>query len=211
MLHMGDILRLGIMGGTFDPIHTGHLIVAEMSREQFFLDKVVFIPTGNPPHKASKELALPRERLEMVRLAINDNSFFDVSSSEVNRGKVSYTVDTLIELKSIYPKNTSFFLIIGEDSLLELKSWRNLSKILDMCTILVYGRLGLKSEQAFEEAQSLKSRFNASIEYVEGPTIAISSTLIRDMIKNDLSVRYLIPDAVREYIRINSVYRESII
>lgn len=206
---MGNSLKLGIMGGTFDPIHTGHLIMAEIARQQFALDKVIFIPAGIPPHKLSRELALPNDRLEMVRLAISDNPFFDVCPCEISRDKVSYTVDTLNELKSIYPENTAFHFIIGEDSLLELKSWWNPAELFGMCTILVYGRLGFEKRRVFEEAESLRAHFNASIEFAEGPLIDISSTLVRKLIMKRMSLKYIVPDAVEEYIRSNCLYEEA--
>jgi nicotinate-nucleotide adenylyltransferase len=206
---MGNSLKLGIMGGTFDPIHTGHLVVAEMARQQFSLNKVIFVPAGIPPHKISKELALPKDRFEMVRLAISDNPFFDVSQCEINKGKVTYTVETLSEFMSSYPEGTVLYFIIGADSLLELKDWRDPSKLFDLSIILVYGRSGSEKELAFEEAQSLKANYNARIEFVEGPVIDISSTMIREMIMNDMSVKYIVPDVVLEYIQRNSLYREN--
>lgn len=206
---MGNSLKLGIMGGTFDPIHTGHLVVAEMARQQFSLKKVIFVPAGIPPHKISKELALPKDRFEMVRLAVSDNPFFDVSQCEINKGKVTYTVETLSEFMSSYPEGTVLYFIIGADSLLELKDWRDPSKLFDLSIILVYGRSGSEKELAFEEAQSLKANYNARIEFVEGPVIDISSTMIREMIMNDMSVKYIVPDVVLEYIQRNSLYREN--
>jgi nicotinate-nucleotide adenylyltransferase len=206
---MGNSLKLGIMGGTFDPIHTGHLVVAEVARQQFSLDKVIFIPAGIPPHKITKELALPKDRFEMVRLAISDNPFFDVSQCEINKGKVAYTVETLSELKLTYPEDAEFCFIIGVDSLLELKDWRNPAKLFDMCTVLVYGRSGFEKERAFKEAQSLRVNYNARIEFVEGPIIEISSTLIREMINKNMSIKYIVPDVVLEYIRRNCLYRVS--
>jgi len=206
---MGNSSKLGIMGGTFDPIHTGHLIVAEMARQQFALDKVVFIPAGIPPHKTSKELTQSKDRFEMVRLAISDNPFFDVSKCEVDRDKVTYTVDTLSELKLTCPKNTEFSFIIGVDSLFEIKGWKNPAKLFALCNILVYGRAGFEEERASEEARLLRARFNAGIEFVKGPIIDISSTLIREMIMSDMSVKYIVPDVVEEYIRKNCLYGEK--
>jgi nicotinate-nucleotide adenylyltransferase len=205
---MGNTIKLGIMGGTFDPVHTGHLIVAEMARQQFSLDKVIFVPAGIPPHKISKELTLPKDRFEMVRLAINDNPFFDISQCEIKRDKVAYTVETLSELKSSCSEGTEFYFIIGVDSLLELKSWREPSKLFDLSTILVYGRSGFEKERAYEEAQSFKAHYDARIEFVEGPIVDISSTLIRDMVMNNMSIKYIVPDIVSEYIRKNALYRE---
>ena len=207
---MGNSIKLGIMGGTFDPIHTGHLIVGEMARQQFSLDKVVFIPAGIPPHKTSKELAQSGDRLEMVRLAVCDNPFFDVSKCEINRDKVAYTVDTLSELKFTYPESTEFYFIIGVDSLFEIKGWKNPAKLFAMCNILVYGRPGFDEERASDEAQSLRTDFNAGIEFVKGPIIDISSTLIREMIMSNMSIKYIVPDSVEEYIRKNCIYRKKL-
>jgi len=206
---MGNSLKLGILGGTFDPIHTGHLIVAETARQQFALDRIVFIPAGIPPHKLVKKLALPKDRFEMVKLAICDNPYFDVSTYEQDRDNISYTVDTLSELKIVYPNDTLFYFIIGVDSLLELKSWRNPSKLFSMCSILVYLRPGFDSERAFEEAEFIKIQYKTNVEFIIGPLIDISSTLVRKMIIKNMSIKYVVPDSVEEYIRKNSLYREE--
>jgi len=206
---MRDSLKLGIMGGTFDPIHIGHLIVAEMARQQFTLDYVVFIPAGIPPHKTSKDLTQSKDRFEMVRLAISNNPFFDVSKCEIDKDKVAYTVDTLSELKFTYPKSTEFYYIIGMDSLFELRGWKNPTKLFTLCNIVVYGRPGFEEERTSEETRLLRAHFNADIEFVKGPRIDISSTLIREMIMSNMSVKYIVPEAVEEYIRKNCLYGEK--
>lgn len=205
---MNDVLKLGILGGSFDPIHTGHLIIAEISRQQFSLDRVIITPAGFPPHKLASKLASAKDRLEMVKLAAKDNPYLDVCQYETDRDVISYTVDTLKELKTVYPEGTKMYFIIGEDSLMDLKGWKNPSELFLLCTMLVYRRFGLGKKRIFKEIEFLKSHYNAKIEIIQGPFLDVSSTLIRNYAAKQMSLKYIVPDVVAEYIRVNSLYSE---
>lgn len=197
-------VKLGIAGGTFDPIHIGHLIIAEVARQECHLDKVLFIPTGVPPHKRGYTVTPAIHRYEMVRMAIMDNPYFDISDIEVKREGFTYTVDTLRELKRIYPENVEFFFIIGSDTLPEVKGWREASQVVKYCHFLVYTRPGY--EVVEREVQFLRETMGASVYTVQGPLLDISSTYIRERIRQGKSIRYLVPLAVEEYIRNNRLY-----
>ncbi len=118
--------HIGIIGGTFDPIHFGHLRIAQIALEEHNLDEIVFIPSGNPPHKLDKEITDGKHRLEMVQLAVKDNPNFIVSDYEIYQSKVTYTIDTIKEMEACYEEGTKFYFIIGADAFLEMDSWRNL-------------------------------------------------------------------------------------
>jgi len=200
------LVRLGIAGGTFDPIHIGHLIIAEVARQECHLDKVLFIPTGIPPHKTSYAVTPAVHRYEMVRIAIMDNPYFEISDIEVKREGFTYTVDTLRELRGIYPGNAEFFFIIGSDTLPEIKGWREASQVVKYCHFVVYSRPGYDVVE--REARLLRESMGASIYTVQGPLLDISSTDIRDRIKQGKSIRYLVPPAVEEYIYKNRLYMQ---
>jgi len=197
-------VRLGIAGGTFDPIHIGHLIIAEVARQECDLDKVLFIPTGVPPHKTGYAVTPAACRYEMVRMAIMDNPYFEVSDIEVKREGFTYTVDTLRELKRIYPADVEFFFIIGSDTLPEVKGWREASRVVKYCHFVVYARPGY--DVAEREIRFLRETMGASIYTIQGPLLDISSTDIRDRIERKKSIRYLVPPAVEEYIYKNHLY-----
>ncbi len=199
-------VRLGIAGGTFDPIHIGHLIIAEVARQECELDKVLFIPTGVPPHKTAYAVTPAAYRYEMVKMAIMDNPYFEISDIEVKREGFTYTVDTLRELKRIYPANVEFFFIIGSDTLPEVKGWREASLVVKYCHFVVYSRPGYDVVE--REIRFLRESMGASIYTVQGPLLDISSTDIRDRIEKGKSIRYLVPPLVEEYIYKNHLYMQ---
>lgn len=199
-------VRLGIAGGTFDPIHIGHLIIAEVARQECRLDKVLFIPTGVPPHKTGYTVTPAACRYEMVKMAIMDNPYFEISDIEVKREGFTYTVDTLRELKRMYPANVEFFFIIGSDTLPEVKGWREASQVVKYCHFVVYGRPGY--DVAEREIRFLRENMGASVYTVQGPLLDISSTDIRDRIEKGKSIRYLVPPVVEEYIYKNHLYMQ---
>lgn len=193
--------RLGIMGGTFNPPHNAHLLIAELAREQYALDRVIFIVGGNPPHKKSEVEAI--HRLNMTRLAIEGNEHFTDDDFEVKRDTKSYTVHTLEYLKDKYPSDELFF-IIGEDSLRDLGKWYRPQEILNMANILVFPR---KSQTSLEaEINSVRERFDGGIFEIDAPVMELSSTDIRARIKNGKTVRYMVPDKVIRYIEENGLY-----
>lgn len=186
------------MGGTFNPIHHGHLVAAEVAREEFSLEKVIFVPTCIPPHKDTTGIAPPMDRYEMVRLAIMGNPYFEPSDMEIKRGGRSYTQDTLKEFKAIY-KNTEFYFITGADALRELHTWKNIDELPRLCKFIAVSRPGYSLH--------IDERFKDTTYLLEIPALAISSSEIRTRIKNGRSVRYLVPEKVEEYIINNGLYR----
>lgn len=197
----------GIIGGTFDPIHFGHLILAEKAREAFNLDKIVFVPAAIPPHKIG-EVATPAEkRLEMVKLAVEGNPYFEVSAVELERSGPSYTVDTIRELKSLgYGDEAAF--IMGFDSLLELHTWKNYQELLTETKIISAFRPGYPILKDESEWPLFLKPYREQIMLLEAPLIDISSTWLRVELMYNRSIRYLIPEAVREYIQKNNLYRQ---
>lgn len=198
-------MRIGIMGGTFDPIHHGHLILSEYIRIKAKLDKIIFIPTGNPPHKDSQNILKGETRLKMVELAIETNPYFISSDIEVKRTNTSYTIDTVAHLKDKY-KDCQLYMIIGADTLLSLHTWKDFSQILTQTKFIVADRLGL-CDDIDKEIDRLNKKYDSDIISMDSPVIDISSTLIRQSLKEGLSIKYLVPELVEEYILENNLYR----
>ena len=197
--------KYGIFGGSFNPIHYGHLMLCEYIKEEMGLDKVIFIPTGNPPHK---ELELSAEdRYEMVRLAISPNPDFEISDIETTRVKKSYTVDTIRELKKIYKEEKLYFLI-GLDSLFQLKTWMKIGDLSQEIEFVVALRPGyLDKEEINKEIDFLRENFGTKINLIKTPLYEISSTDLRDRIREGKSLRYLIPKKVLDYIEESGFYK----
>lgn len=194
------IKRLGIFGGTFDPIHMGHLLVAEMARQECDLDKVLFIPAANPPHKSDKHVSPPNYRFEMTELAIKSNPYFQISDIELKRQGKSYTIDTLKYLRKIYSEECEFWMIVGGDSFRELDTWRNAKELIKLCNFAVYMRPHVSIDTCKIQAEKIHGQANSRVLFVEAPMIDISSTDIRDRVAQGKSIRYMVPDAVRKYI-----------
>lgn len=197
--------KYGIFGGSFNPIHYGHLMICEYIKEEMGLDKVIFIPTGNPPHK---ELELSAEdRYEMVRLAISPNPDFEISDIETTRVEKSYTVDTIRELKKIYKEEKLYFLI-GLDSLFQLKTWMKIGDLSQEIEFVVALRPGyLDREEVNKEIDFLRENFGTKINLIKTPLYEISSTDLRDRIREGKSLRYLIPKKVLDYIEESGFYK----
>lgn len=187
-------MALGIMGGTFDPIHMGHLIIAEYIRVTYNLKKVIFIPVGEPPHKPGS-ITDSETRFDMVAASIVDNPDFEVSRLEMDRNGKTYTVDTIEELEKLYPGEMIVY-IIGTDTLFELENWKTPEMIGERIKFIVYGRQASKYTEASRKAEELRSRFGLSIEFCSGPIIDISSSFIRARLAEGKSVRYLVPCAI---------------
>ena len=197
--------KYGIFGGSFNPIHYGHLMICEYIKEEMGLDKVIFIPTGNPPHK---DLELSAEdRYEMVRLAISPNPDFEISDIETTRVKKSYTVDTIRELKKIYKEEKLYFLI-GLDSLFQLKTWMKIGDLSQEIEFVVALRPGyLDREEINKEIDFLRENYGTKINLIKTPLYEISSTDLRDRIREGKSLRYLIPKKVLDYIEESGFYK----
>ncbi|MDQ0274854.1 nicotinate-nucleotide adenylyltransferase [Peptoniphilus koenoeneniae] len=198
-------MKYGIMGGTFNPIHLGHLMIAEYLSEQMNIDKVIFLPTGNPPHKDHLK-ADAFHRFNMTYLAIKDNPKFIISDIETIRTGFSYTVDTLNELKSLYRGDFYFFL--GSDTVFLLKLWKNFDQVAKNCKFVASIRPGYeKIDELKNEIAYLKKNYGAEIYLLKDlPQYEISSTDIRKRIKEGKSIKYLVPDNVIKYIEDEGLY-----
>lgn len=198
-------MKIGIMGGTFDPIHTGHLIIGEYARTTLNLDKIIFVPVGLPPHKDNSKVSTSSRRLEMTKLAINSNSYFYLSSIEVDRKEITYTIDTIKELKKIYKEDELYF-IIGGDSLFEIEKWKDFEQLIELCKFVVLERPGRTKEEIEQKKIELKLSYKIELEKIYSPLIDISSTEIRERVKNNLSIKYLVPESVEAYIMYHKLY-----
>lgn len=188
--------KVGVFGGCFDPVHTGHLIIAEFARQQFDLEKIIFIPAGIPPHRP-EPVACPAHRLEMTRIAVEGNCFFEVSDIEIARKSVSYTYETMMMLERQI--SATFYIIVGWDTFLILPSWFNAEKLAEKFQFIVAPRI--------TDGKEMKSfPFEVRFKMLDLPRIDISSTLVRNRIKAGKSIRYLVPDSVLDYIIREKVY-----
>ncbi len=202
-------LKIGICGGTFDPVHTAHLAVAELVKSEYGLDKVLFIPSGMPPHKDLKNVTEPGHRLKMVQCAVCSNPGFEAVSMEIERSGYTYTVDTLKELHSIYPKGTEFFYIIGADVVMDLLTWRNAREVFALTSFIAVMRPGFSDDDFNSRLAELKENYNANINCMEIPLLDISSTYIRERVKEGKSIKYLVDHKVLEYIVENNLYKKE--
>jgi len=193
-------VRTGIFGGTFNPVHCGHLICARFILEQCFLDRIIFIPSKRPVHKHIEEDVSPEERYHMMECAIEGEQDFFASRIEIDRATDSYTIFTVNEMKAMYPDD-DFFLLVGADSYNELQTWREYTTLLRMVTLVVMRRPG------DELANSHISLKEASVIFAENPRIDISSSMIRERVVRGLSIRNMVPPAVEEYICAKGLYR----
>lgn len=197
----------GILGGTFDPIHCGHLVLAEKAREAFQLEKVIVVPAAIPPHKIGEVATEAHHRLKMVELAIEGNPGFEVSTVELDREGPSYSIDTIRELKKIYGDSQTA-LIMGFDSLLELYSWKNYQSILDETKIITAFRPGYPILSNEQNWPSFLEAYRKQILILEAPLLDISSTWLRVELMLGRSVKYLVPDPVIDYIISKGLYRD---
>ncbi len=201
-------MRVGILGGTFDPVHLGHLIMAEQCREQARLDQVLFIPSARPPHKQATPLTGFEERVEMLELALAGQPAFRVDDLEKERPGLSYTADTLEELRRRLP-DSQLFLLVGSDILPDLPSWYNPAHILELARLLVVARPGLEiwSPERLGAAIGMPADARLDLEIVLSPLIDISSRDVRRRVAEGRTIRYLVPRAVECYILAHRLYR----
>ena len=203
---MMSIEKIGIMGGTFSPIHVGHLILAQGACEEYQLDKIVFLPNRQPPHKRGTGVLDEKHRAAMVKLAISDNAHFEFSDMELKRTGFSYTADTLQEFCKRYSGKEYYFLV-GADSLDYIDQWYKPETIFQLAHILAAPRGNLTLEEMEKKAQVLRKKYGAKISLLHQPNIEISSNYIRGLIKKGMSIRYYVPKEVEEYISENGLYR----
>lgn len=199
--------RVGVFGGSFDPVHLGHLVVAEQCREQARLDRVLFVPAAQPPHKLTKSLTDPRHRVAMLELAIAGHEHFEVSTVELERSGPSYTVETLEALKQSAP-DSSLFLIMGADMLMDFPTWRQPQRILELAEILACNRPGVQVNLDRGRPLSFVDRLRERLRLIQVPEIGISATDIRGRVRAGRSIRYLVPRAVECYIEEHGLYRD---
>lgn len=202
----GKTQRIGVFGGSFDPVHTGHLTVAQDAVEQLELDRLIFVPAAVPPHKQDKRLASGQQRLEMLRLATEGSLSFEVSDMELRRGGVSYTFDTMMQIQAGYPGAELFF-IVGLDSLTILHSWKNVEQLFRLCTIVPFARGGEDPEKIAAQIQlpgALKTALLKRIIRIH--EVEISASEIRMRLAEGLSIRYLVPLEVEMYIAEHGLY-----
>ena len=197
--------RVGIMGGTFDPIHIGHLILAQSAWQQFSLEKVLVMPSGNPPHKKERNGATNEQRVQMVRLAIASNPHFELSLEEMHEEGYIYTKETLKRLRRKRP-DTDYYFIMGADSLLSFDSWNGPQEICDQCILTVAVRDSMDSDTLDEAIRCVSEKYHADIRKLACPNLDISSHNIRTWIREGRSVRYYLPDPVYEYILDKNIY-----
>ncbi|MFY9402203.1 MAG: nicotinate-nucleotide adenylyltransferase [Candidatus Omnitrophota bacterium] len=190
-------MKIGILGGTFNPVHIGHLILAEETLEKLALDKIIFIPSYLPPHKDDTDIALAKSRLRMLKLAIKGNKNLSVSDIEVRRKGRSYTIDTINALKTKHPKDDLYF-IIGSDLLKYLDSWKDLDRIMKKVNFIVATRPGYPLEDIPERISRVDIR-----------AVDISGFSVRECIKEGKSFRYLVPEDVFNYINKNKLYQKT--
>lgn len=198
--------KIGIMGGTFDPIHVGHLMLAEQAYDKFNLDKVLIMPAGNPPHKSNEVSALTKHRVQMTRLAIEGNKHFELSLIEVERSGYTYTYETLEILTKENP-DVEYYFILGADSLMEVNKWKETQRIFQCATILVATRYNLESKELNKKIKEVAKEYNGKIYLLDTPNIDLSSTLIRTLVSTGKSIKYYVTSDVERYIYKNKLYK----
>ena len=200
-------MNLGVLGGTFDPPHIGHLMLAEEARLALSLSQVLFLPAGDPWRKAGRELSPPEHRLAMVRLAVGDDPHYAISTLEIEREGPSYTVETLTALHEQFGLETEFFFIMGADSLADFPHWHQPQRILELARLAVAERPE-REDVALEEglAEDLARAMRERVVWLRMPLIAISASAVRERVRRGVSIRYWVPPPVEEYIRQHGLY-----
>ena len=200
----GAPARLGIMGGTFDPIHYGHLVAAEQAFDDLSLDVVVFMPAGRPAFKLDKKVTSGEDRYAMTLLATSDNPHFLASRFEVDREGVTYTADTLRQLRGLYPANVEFYFITGADAITEIVAWRDAEDIARLAHLVAATRPGYDLDRAWDAISASGLAFDVT--YLSVPALAISSSYLRERVGAGQSLRYLTPDSVTGYLHKHALY-----
>lgn len=198
--------KTGILGGTFNPIHMAHLIIAEIALEEAELDEILFIPSGCSYLKDAADILPAKERIHMTGLAIEDNSKFALSTIETDREGNSYTCDTLLELRERYP-DQEYYLIVGADNLFTMEEWKDPEVIFQNAKILAAVRGGKKRDDMEEKIRELKEKYGADITILHVKHVDISSSMIREKVARGCSIRYMLPEGVRQYIIKNHFYK----
>src|SRR3712207_2651395 len=198
--------KKGIFGGTFDPIHNGHLHIAYEALYKLNLDKIIFIPSGNPPHKTDKVITDANIRYKLVKDVIQNEEKFEVSDYELKNQSLSYTYKTLKYFNEKY-KDTEWYFITGADCLMQLDSWKNINEVLSLCNFVVFRRSGYSMEDMLKQKERIEKKFNKKIIFLDIPVIDISSTTIRNKIKNRENISYLVPEKARCMVNKMNLYK----
>lgn len=201
-------MRIGISGGTFDPVHNAHLASAIAVREKLSLDKVIFIPSGNPPHKKEMDVTSPEHRYLMLQRAVEQIPHFEVSRIEIDREGLTYTIDTLKEFKIKYGSHSKLIFITGADVIHDILTWKDFKAVFAMCEFAATLRPGYDKEGFLSDIDYLRQEFKAAINMVEIPQMDISSTMIRERVFKGLSIEDLVPESVGNYIKLNNLYKD---
>lgn len=197
--------RIGIIGGTFDPVHIGHLFIAETVQREYNLEKVIFVPASNPPHKQATFVTSVLHRYIMAVKATADNDSFAVSTIEISRNGLSYSIDTVKEIMDLYGEETDIFFVTGADTIAELPTWNRIDQLLRICHFVGTARPGCLS--GFDKIREHFGDIGQKrIHRLSTPELEISSTDIRERVKTGRSIRYIVPERVEKYIRQNGLY-----
>lgn len=201
------MIKKAIFGGTFDPIHNGHLHIAYEALYKLNLNKVIFMPSGNPPHKLGKKITNSFFRYEMVKAATRHERCFDISNYEINKTNLSYTYETLQYFNKL-EKDTEWYFLTGADCLMEIESWKNASKIFQLCKLVVFNRPGYNIENIEDQKNKVEKKYLNEIIFLDMPLLDISSTNIRKTISEGKSVSYLLPESVYNIIEQLNLYKK---
>ena len=200
-------MNIGVLGGTFDPVHSGHLVIAEEARLRFGLNKVLFVPAGQPWLKTNSKITAAAHRVEMLKRAIADNAGFELSTMEIDRPGPSYSVDTVAVLQQQSGAGAKIFFLIGWDSLSELPQWKEPARLIQLCKLVAVTRPGFSRPDLKSLEPSIPG-ITQSMVWLDIPPIDISSSDIRDRVAQGLSIHSLVPDDVESYIAENKLYRK---
>ncbi|MHB1128121.1 MAG: nicotinate-nucleotide adenylyltransferase [Bacillota bacterium] len=204
------LTRLGIMGGTFDPIHYGHLVTAEAARERYDLELIIFVPAGNPPHKKGYVISSSEDRFMMTSMAIATNPYFEICDHEIKREGYSYAVDTVARFQEEYGAGVELFFITGADAIVEILTWKNVEELVYKCRFIAATRPGFDLVELQRNLDMLPLAGRHRIHPIEIPGLAISSTDIRLRVAEKRTIKYLLPEVVEKYIYDHNLYnRES--
>lgn len=201
--------NIGIMGGTFDPIHLGHLVAAEEARERYALKEVIFVPAGHPPHKDREMLSHPEDRYMITVIATINNPIFKVSRIELEASSYTYTIDTVETFQKILGADKNLYFITGADAILDLETWEGYERLLNMCYFIAVTRPGFSLEHLEESLKGVEPRLFSRIFTLHIPGIAVSSTCIRRRVQKGKTIKYLTPTGVEQYILKNKLYQET--